>query len=79
MFPALLTLRLIQLLLILQWRNGALQGAKPDDSFSVAVGLGETMTPLDILEGRMIVEISMAVVRPAEFIQLVFSHQMVQS
>jgi hypothetical protein len=70
---------MIKNFLLLQWRNGALQGAKPDDSFSVAVGLGETMTPLDILEGRMIVEISMAVVRPAEFIQLVFSHQMVQS
>ena len=70
---------MIENFLILQWRNGALQGAKPDESFSVKVGLGETMTPLDILEGRMIVEISMAVVRPAEFILLVFSHQMVQS
>ncbi len=70
---------MIENFLTLQWRNGALQGAKPDQSFTVKVGLGETMTPLDILEGRMIVEISMAVVRPAEFILLVFSHQMVQS
>jgi uncharacterized protein len=38
------------------------------------VGLGETMTSLDILEGRMNVEIGMAVVRPAEFIILTFSH-----
>ena len=30
----------------------------------------------DILEGRMIVEIGMAVVRPAEFIILKFSHKM---
>ena len=34
------------------------------------------MTSLDILEGRMIVEIGMAAVRPAEFIILRFSHLM---
>jgi len=38
--------------------------------YYVKVGLGETMTELDIWEGRMIVEIGMAVVRPAEFIIL---------
>ncbi|MFC0513953.1 phage tail sheath family protein [Mucilaginibacter angelicae] len=65
--------------LILQWRAGALQGAKPEDAFFVHVGLGETMTSLDILEGRLIVEVGMAVVRPAEFIILRFSHKMVQS
>jgi phage tail sheath protein FI len=65
--------------LTLQWRAGALQGAKPEDSFFVHVGLGETMTSLDILEGRLIVEVGMAVVRPAEFIILKFSHKMVQS
>ena len=52
------------------WRQGALQGAKPEHAFYVAVGLGKTMTALDILEGRMIVEIGMAAVRPAEFIIL---------
>jgi phage tail sheath protein FI len=61
------------------WRQGALQGAKPDQAFYVAVGLGKTMTALDILEGRMIVEIGMAVVRPAEFIILRFSHKMAES
>jgi phage tail sheath protein FI len=65
--------------LILQWRAGALQGAKPEDAFFVKVGLGETMTSLDILEGRMNVEIGMAVVRPAEFIILTFSHKMATS
>jgi uncharacterized protein len=65
--------------LILQWRAGALQGAKPADAFYVKVGLGETMTSLDILEGRMNVEIGMAVVRPAEFIILTFSHKLVES
>lgn len=61
------------------WRQGALQGAKPEHAFYVAVGLGKTMTALDILEGRMIVEIGMAVVRPAEFIILRFSHKMAES
>jgi phage tail sheath protein FI len=65
--------------LTLKWRDGALQGAKPEEAFFVHVGLGETMTALDILEGRMIVEIGMAVVRPAEFIILRFSHKMAVS
>jgi hypothetical protein len=43
------------------------------------VGLGETMTQDDVLNGRMIVEIGMAVVRPAEFIILRFSHKMIES
>lgn len=70
---------MIENFLILQWRDGALMGSKPDEAFFVHVGLGETMTALDILEGRMIVEIGMAVVRPAEFIILRFSHKMVTS
>ena len=70
---------MIENFLILQWRAGALQGAVPEHAFYVKVGLGETMTPLDVLEGRMIVEIGMAVVRPAEFIILKFSHKMAES
>jgi len=61
------------------WRVGAMQGAKPEHAYYVSVGLGKTMTPLDVLEGRMIVEIGMAVVRPAEFIVLRFSHKMAES
>jgi len=70
---------MIENFLILQWRAGALQGATPEQAFFVKVGLGETMTSLDILEGRMNVEIGMAVVRPAEFIILKFSHKMAVS
>lgn len=62
-----------------KWRDGALAGAKPDEAFFVKVGLGTTMTAQDILEGRMNVEIGMAVVRPAEFIILKFSHKMQES
>ena len=67
---------MIENFLVVQWRQGALAGAKPEDAFYVRVGLGETMTSQDILEGRMIVEIGMAVVRPAEFIVLRFAHKM---
>lgn len=70
---------MIENFLTLQWRDGALQGAIPDEAFFVSVGLGETMTAQDILEGRMIVEIGMAVVRPAEFIILRFSHKMAEA
>jgi len=65
--------------LTLQWRAGALQGAKASDAFFVSVGLNKTMSALDILEGRMIVEIGMAIVHPAEFIILRFSQLMAQS
>ncbi len=65
--------------LLNQWQAGALQGDAPDKAFRVRVGLGETMTPQDINEGRMIVEIAMAVVRPAEFIILRFSHLMIRA
>ena len=61
------------------WRDGALAGAKPEEAFFVKVGLGETMTALDILEGRMNIEIGMAAVRPAEFIILKFSHKLQES
>ncbi|WP_019498205.1 phage tail sheath family protein [Pseudanabaena sp. PCC 6802] len=59
-----------------KWREGALAGATPKDAFFVKCGLGITMTAQDILEGRMNVEIGMAVVRPAEFIILKFSHKL---
>lgn len=62
--------------LVQQWRAGALMGTTPEQAFYVKVGLNETMDEVDIWEGRMIVEIGMAVVRPAEFIILRFSHKM---
>ncbi len=61
------------------WRQGALQGIKPEHAYYVAVGLNKTMNPIDILEGRLIIEIGMAAVRPAEFIILRFSHKLAES
>lgn len=58
------------------WEQGALAGPKPEAAFFVSVGLGKTMTPQDVLEGRMIVRIGIAAVRPAEFIILQFTHKL---
>ena len=59
-----------------KWREGALAGATPKDAFFVRCGLGPTMNAQDLLEGRMNMEIGMAVVRPAEFIVLKVSHKL---
>ena len=61
------------------WKAGALAGATPDAAFFVNIGLGSTMSAVDILEGRMNVEIGMVAVRPAEFIILKFSHKLQES
>ena len=58
------------------WEQGALAGPTPESAYYVNVGLGTTMTTQDVLEGRMIVEMGIAAVRPAEFIVLRFSHKL---
>lgn len=64
---------MIENYLLQKWREGALQGAKPEHAYIVQCGLGSTMSAHDIIEGRLIIEVGMAVVRPAEFIILRFS------
>ena len=59
-----------------QWQDGALAGSKPEEAYYVSVGLNKTMSTQDILEGRMVIEVGMAAVRPAEFIVLRFSHKL---
>ncbi|OWQ84392.1 phage tail protein [Roseateles aquatilis] len=61
------------------WKRGGLMGAVPEDAFSVHVGLGETMTPDDVLEGILRVTVLVAMVRPAEFIEITFQQQMPKS
>jgi phage tail sheath protein FI len=61
------------------WKRGGLAGASPEDAFSVHVGLGETMTSEDILEGILRVTILVALSRPAEFIEITFQQQMQKS
>jgi len=61
------------------WRDGALVGATTDQAFFVQVGLNETMSAQDILEGKMIVRVGLAASRPAEFIILQFMHKLQES
>lgn len=61
------------------WKQGGLAGAVPADAFSVHVGLGETMTPEDILEGILRITVLVAISRPAEFIEITFQQQLQKS
>lgn len=61
------------------WNDGALAGSKPEHAFFVAVGLNETMSALDVLEGRMVVKVGYAPSRPAEFIILEFKQMQQKS
>jgi len=62
-----------------QWQDGALAGSKPEEAYYVSVGLHKTMSAQDLLDGRMIIEVGMAPVRPAEFVVLRFSHKLQES
>lgn len=61
------------------WKRGGLAGASPEDAYSVHVGLGDTMTPEDILEGIMRITVLVAISHPAEFIEITFQQQMQKS
>lgn len=61
------------------WKRGGLAGASPQDAFHVSVGLGETMTANDILEGILRISVLIAVTRPAEFIEITFQQQQQKS
>jgi len=64
----------IRLFLRGQWRNGALFGRTEDEAFFITCDR-TTMTQDDILNGRLICEIGIAPVRPAEFVIFrVFQH-----
>lgn len=61
------------------WKRGGLAGATPEDAFEVHVGLGDTMTGDDILEGILRITMLVAISRPAEFIEITFQQQMQKS
>lgn len=61
------------------WKRGGLAGATPEDAFEVHVGIGDTMTAEDILEGIMRITVLVAVTHPAEFIEITFQQQMQKS
>jgi len=59
--------RTIETFLATCWRDGALAGTSPDQAFYVECG-PTTMTQDDIDNGRLICEIGIAPVKPAEFV-----------
>ncbi|MFT4925256.1 MAG: phage tail sheath protein FI [Phenylobacterium sp.] len=61
------------------WKRGGLAGSSPSDAFNVSIGLGSTMSGEDILEGILRVTVLVALVRPAEFIEITFQQQMQES
>ncbi|MEM6807032.1 MAG: hypothetical protein AAF696_36865, partial [Bacteroidota bacterium] len=50
------------------WRKAAFSGSKAKAAYFVKVGLGETMTQQDIQDGNIVLELGVAMTRPAEFI-----------
>ena len=59
--------RAIRNFLTLVWRNGALEGTKPEEAFFVKCDR-TTMTQTDIDQGRLICLVGVAPVKPAEFV-----------
>ena len=55
--------------------RGVLYGTTPSQAFEFAVGFGETMDETDILEGIIRVEVKLALIRPAEFIEIIFEQK----
>lgn len=58
------------------WQAGGLMGDKASDAFTVQCGVPTTMSGQDVLNGYMIVNVTVSLVRPAEFIELTFTQTM---
>lgn len=59
-----------------EYDKGTLRGNSPKEAYSIQIGLGTTMMQTDIVEGRLILEVSLAMNRPAEFFIIRFSHNL---
>lgn len=57
----------VEVLLSEHWREGRLVGSKPEDAFFVRVDR-TTMTQDDIDNGRLVVVVGIAALKPAEFV-----------
>ncbi|MGP2471599.1 phage tail sheath family protein [Yersinia sp. 2540 StPb PI] len=60
------------------WQRGALVGDRPEEAYFVQIGQGITMSEDHIKQGKMIMMIGLAAVRPAEFIILQFTQDVAQ-
>ncbi|WP_323839848.1 phage tail sheath family protein [Photorhabdus africana] len=52
------------------WLKGGLRGTQEDQAFEVLLGVNESMSEADLQAGKMIIKIRLAVLIPAEFIEL---------
>jgi hypothetical protein len=50
-----------------EWKSGAIQGARPEEAFFVRCDRS-TMTQNDLDNGRMICQVGVAPLKPAEFV-----------
>ena len=53
-----------------QWLAGAFYGTVEEEAFTLSVGLNETMSAEEIAAGKMIVRVQLALLSPAEFIEV---------
>lgn len=61
------------------WRQGGLAGATQEQAFFVNVGYGITMEQADLDNGRLIVEVGIAPVYPAEFVIIQISQKTLEA
>ncbi|MFK0230860.1 phage tail sheath family protein [Streptomyces sp. NPDC090303] len=52
------------------WKQGGLMGNTPQEAYSVQIGQGITMTDEDVKDGRIVLKVGLAAVRPSQFIDL---------
>ncbi|MCA6222852.1 phage tail sheath family protein [Photorhabdus antumapuensis] len=52
------------------WLKGGLRGTQEDQAFEILLGIDESMSEADLRAGKMIIKIKLAVLIPAEFIEL---------
>jgi phage tail sheath protein FI len=58
------------------WAQGALVGATPPEAYTVTAGMGTTMTPQDVLDGYMVIAVTLQLGDPARPIDLSFTQTM---
>ena len=61
------------------WQAGGLVGEGPDAAFTVRCGVPATMTATDVQNGKMIVQVQVALARPYEFVTLSFTQPVQRS
>jgi hypothetical protein len=59
--------------LLSEWRSGVLTGVRPEEAYFVRCDRS-TMTQSDLESGRLVVELGVALIKPAEFMILRFKH-----